>query len=245
MAIVGIIGGTGAALFPPAERAEEQYPDTEWGKPSAPVRCWTQEGHDILFLARHGVDGNIPPHRVNYRANIAALADAGADYIIALNAVGGISAEALPGSLVIPDQLIDYTWGRAHTRYDTSAVNIEYIDFTIPYDDEVRSVLVMAGANAGLRLQASGTYGVTQGPRLETAAEIDRLERDGCALVGMTAMPETGLAREYGLRYASCCIVVNAAAGRDNTAIHAEIDTHLRTGMQDAATLVAEFLRII
>jgi 5'-methylthioinosine phosphorylase len=245
MASIAIIGGTGAQLFPAAASARERYPDTEWGKPSAPLREWQQDGHDILFLSRHGVDGNIPPHRVNYRANIAALSTCGTDYVIALNAVGAIAADIVPGSLVLPDQLIDYTSGRAHSRYEGEKLETQYVDFTKPYDDKLRKILIKASGNTGIGLHPSGTYGVTQGPRLETAAEIDRLEQDGCSLVGMTAMPEAVLAREYGLPYASCAIVVNAAAGRSSTAIHAEIDQHLNSGMAAAAGLIAEFVRII
>ena len=242
MAIVGIMGGTGAALFPVAAETELSHPDTEWGPPSAPLLCWQQDNHDVVFLSRHGPTGNIPPHLVNYRANIASMAASGVDYLISLNAVGGIATGVRPGTLVLPDQLIDYTWGRAHTRYEGERLT-EYIDITEPYDSLLRGFLIKAAAAAELELTPSGTYGVTQGPRLETRAEIDRLERDGCTLVGMTGMPEASLAREYGLRYASCCMVVNVAAGRSNTAIHAEIDRYLAESMQSAASLLGQLLK--
>ena len=247
MAVIAVIGGTGADLFPVTDLREEPLARTEWGQPSAPLKRGRKSGHELVFLTRHGAEGNIPPHRVNYRANIAALHAVGADYIISLNAVGGIAAAAEPGQLVIPEQLIDYTWGREHSRYgdDNVALKTEYIDFTKPYDDFLRESLIKAAADSGIAVGAGGTYGVTQGPRLETAAEIDRLERDGCTIVGMTSMPEAALAREYGLRYASCSIVGNRAAGRSTEAIHSEIDTYLSAGMESAAALLEQFIRQI
>jgi purine nucleoside phosphorylase len=185
---------------------------------------------------------------VNYRANLQALQQAGAEQVIALNAVGGISAEA--GGLVIPDQLIDYTWGRAHTYYDTVEGPTEFIDFTMPYSDLLRSGLIRACAHAGVVVTPCGTYGVTQGPRLETAAEIDRLEQDGCDVVGMTAMPEAALARELGMPYAALALVVNAAAGRggeqgDGT-IQADIHAHIHADIaRYAAATVADAARVI
>jgi 5'-methylthioinosine phosphorylase len=240
---VAVIGGTGAALFPNPSAVETVQVDVKWGETSAAVQRWQQCGHEVFFIPRHGVDGEIAPHRVNYRANIQALKDLGTDAVIAINAVGGIAKNALPGQLVIPNQLIDYTWGREHTYFDGQSGKLKFIDFTIPYDENLRVKMIESGANRGLQLVTTGVYGVTQGPRLETAAEIDRLERDGCHIVGMTAMPEAALARELELPYASCCIVVNRAAGRSDAPIHDEIAEFLRQGMLRAAELVDSLLQ--
>ena len=243
MATVALIAGAGAGLYPLGDVSEVEEPETRWGWPSAALLTWQQAGHRVVYLARHGALGDIPPHLVNYRANIAALAACEVDSVIALNGVGAIRPDLAPGSLIIPDQLVDYTWGRPHTVFDAEREELEYIDFTEPYDKDLRSDLIEAGRSASLQLTAGATYGVTQGPRLETAAEIDRLERDGCDVVGMTSMPEAALARECGLSYASCCIVMNAAAGRGDGSIHAEIGAHMDAGMQAAASLFAEFLQ--
>lgn len=240
---VAIIGGTGAELFPGLSGAISVQPEVRWGSCSAAVECWSWHQHEILFLRRHGPDGAIPPHVVNYRANIQALCDLGADQIVALNAVGGITHQAAPGSLLIPDQLIDYTWGREHTYFDGTDTTLEFIEFTDPYESNLRKNLIDAAARLSLQLAGAGVYGATQGPRLETAAEIARLERDGCDVVGMTGMPEAALARELGVPYASCCFVVNWAAGKGSGAIHAEIDGFLRSGMEAVVSLLSEYLR--
>lgn len=243
MSVVGLIGGSGAELYPTHTDIEILQLDTVWGHPSAPIKVWKQHGHAIYFLARHGERSQIPPHRVNYQANIQALADLNVDYVIATNAVGGISAVAKPGMLIIPDQLIDYTSGRSHTYFDGDNNDFIFTEFTKPYNENLRFNLVDAGNNCELPIIAGGTYGVTQGPRLETAAEIDRLERDGCAIVGMTAMPEAALARELGLHYASCCSVVNYAAGRSEAAIHAEMAAFLQQGIERTAVLIDRLLQ--
>lgn len=248
MTAVAVIGGTGADYFPGRKDARLVPADNVWGQPSAPIEQWRAHGHTVMFLARHGLSGRIPPHRVNYRANLQALRDAGAEQIIALNAVGGISVPA--GQLVIPDQLIDYTWGRPHTFYDAAEGPTEFIEFTSPYSSNLRENLIHACARAGVSCTPRGTYGVTQGPRLETAAEIDRLERDGCDVVGMTAMPETALARELGIPYAALALIVNAAAGRggndglapDSGAIHSDIVRYARATMADAARVIDAYL---
>jgi 5'-methylthioinosine phosphorylase len=245
MSVIGLIGGSGAELYRNTADAELLHAETDWGSPSAPLQKWQQHGHEVYFLARHGQDGVIPPHRVNYRANIQALADAGAEYVVAMNAVGGISAAAKPGALVIPEQLIDYTSGRCHTYYDTIDSGVKFVEFTEPYDTKLRKLLIDAAHTIKLPVVAEGVYGVTQGPRLETAAEIDRLERDGCSIVGMTSMPEAALARELGLPYVSCCSVVNYAAGRSAAAIHAEIASFLQLGIGHTAQLIDQFLQDI
>lgn len=198
-------------------------------------------------MARHGEPGApaIAPHVVNYRANVWAFRELGVDHLLGINTVGGISHHAACGSLVLPDQLIDYSWGREHTYCGRTEFPLQHVEFTMPFSAPLREQLSSAAHRAGISLRSVGTYGVTQGPRLETAAEIDRMERDGCDLVGMTAMPEAGLARELGISYAICCVVVNQAAGRSpsGVGIHAEIAAHLAAGLSQAEALVQAFLR--
>jgi 5'-methylthioinosine phosphorylase len=167
----------------------------------------------VLFIARHARDHRVPPHRINYRANIWALREAGASQIIAVAAVGGIAPECPPGMLVVPDQLIDYTSGRESTFFDGTDNKVVHVDFTEPYDASLRKALAGGARRLGLPLLEGGVYGCTNGPRLETAAEITRMARDGCTLVGMTGMPEAVLARELALPYACLAVVANAAAG--------------------------------
>ena len=211
--MLGLIGGTALehlALENPLTRPV----DTRWGSPSAPLTLGRLGNTSVVWLNRHGERHTIPPHRVNYRANVAALAEQGAKAIIALNAVGGITPAMTAGSLVLPHQLVDYSWGRAHTFSDGDDEPVLHVDFTDPYDTDLRRCLLRAASAAGLDLVDGAVHGVVQGPRLETAAEILRLERDGCDIVGMTGMPEAGLARELGIPYASLAVVVNPAAGK-------------------------------
>jgi len=192
-----------------------------------------------VFLARHGYGSNIPPHRVNYRANIWALKDMGLENVIAVNAVGGIRPDLAPGTLLIPDQIIDYTSSRGHTFFEDGLSHVVHVDFTDPYCVRLRNVLVEAAQALGVA--EGGTYAATQGPRLETAAEVDRLERDGCHVVGMTGMPEAALARELDLCYAACAVVANPAAGRGPGPITmAEIDGHLKIGMEKVRALLGQ-----
>ena len=247
MAKLGIIAGSGAAFFPQIETAERHPAANSWGTVAGGIARWTELDHEVLLISRHGSTANIPPHRVNYRANIQALSDFGADGIVALNAVGGITAAMAPGQLVLPDQLIDYTWGREHTYYagEQAESPLEFADFTEPYSALLRQKVIDASAHAAVSLLRHGTYGATQGPRLETAAEIDRLERDGCDIVGMTGMPEAALARELGLHYVSCSFVVNWAAGRSAADIHAEMGSFLRSGMLQSAALIKALLTVL
>lgn len=242
---LGIIGGTGtAALF--GAGTVIGLKSGPWGATSAPLERCRLGRHEVIFLPRHGgADGPaIPPHRVNYRANIWAFRELGVDHVLGINAVGGIAPAAAPGRLVIPDQLIDYTWGRDHTYTGDSRFPLQHVEFTLPFSTALRDRLLAAGRACGLDLLPAGTYGATQGPRLETAAEIDRLERDGCHVVGMTAMPEAALARELGLSYAICCVVVNRAAGRSpgGLSIHSEIAASLDSGMAVVWRLVEGLL---
>ena len=195
-----------------------------------------------MFLARHGPAGTIPPHRVNYRANLSALQEAGARRVIAVNAVGGIRPGLdVPGRLVVPHQIVDYTYGRAHTFFEDDLEHVTHVDFTEPYCQPLRETLIEAGRRAGLEVVGRGVYGATQGPRLETAAEVDRLERDGCDIVGMTGMPEASLARELGLCYAAIALVANAAAGRGPGVLSMEeIERNLREGMRSVRSLLEQ-----
>ncbi len=205
--------------------------------------AWGSLQHaEVVFLARHGPDHNIPPHRVNYRANIRALHDAGVDRIIAVNAVGAISAEMRPGRVAIPHQIVDYTYGRDHTFFDRDLEHVVHVEFDPPYDTALRQGIIDAAVTAQVDAATEAVYGVTQGPRLETAAEIDRMARDGCDIVGMTAMPEAALAREIGLPYASICVVVNWAAGRGDGDIHRQMARYLDEGMRRVNTLLRSFL---
>ncbi|MBH04070.1 MAG: 5'-methylthioadenosine phosphorylase [Xanthomonadales bacterium] len=241
MSRVGIIGGTALAdLAGVAATAPPTVAETRYGPTSGPLVSGCYAGRDVAFLMRHGTGHRIAPHAINYRANIAALAAAGCDRVIAVAAVGGIAAEATPGRIVIPDQIIDYSWARKHTFYDDPCADgLDHIDFTEPYDSALRRQLSDSAAELGLGALERGVHGITQGPRLETAAEIDRMDRDGCHVVGMTGMPEAALAREAGLAYACCAVVVNKAAGRTGgLAIHAEIEATLAAAMGDIERLL-------
>ncbi|MFO7602536.1 MAG: S-methyl-5'-thioinosine phosphorylase [Gammaproteobacteria bacterium] len=240
MSKIAIIGGTGMTMMKNLEIVRRELVHTTYGEPSGPITLGTLAEHEIIFLARHGYGHTIPPHKINYRANIAALKDAGAEMIIAINAVGGITANMRPEALVIPDQIIDYTWSRTNTFFEEGLEQVVHIDFTHPYCEALRQKIIKASQQCGVKLITSGTYGATQGPRLETAAEVTRLERDGCDIVGMTGMPEAALARELGLCYASICVVANMAAGKGPAEITMEdIDKNLQQGMEDTRSLLA------
>lgn len=237
MNMLGIIGGTGLATLEGMSIERSEPVTTPWGEPSAPLLHGRFAGRPAVFLARHGSAHTIAPHAVNYRANIWALRESGVARIIAVNAVGGIGAAFGPGTLAVPDQIIDYSWGRVHSFYDEPGEALQHVDFTEPYSRALRQVLLEAAARANLPVRDGAVYAVTQGPRLETAAEIDRLARDGCDIVGMTGMPEAGLARELGLEYACCAVVVNRAAGRGGD-IHGELERWVAEGMAAARRLL-------
>lgn len=244
MVTVAIIGGTGLNRLPGLECSAEHSIKTPWGETSHPIQEGRLQGRPAYFLARHGVPHRIPPHAINYRANIRALRELGVDEVVGINAVGGIDPAHVPGHLVVADQLIDYTWGREHTFFDGAGADLRHIDFTSPYDADMRSRLIACATELGLGFSPTGTYGVTQGPRLETAAEVRRLGADGCDVVGMTGMPEAALAVEAGLRYAAVCMVVNPAAGLSEAPI-AETDILAIVEREAAAIaeLLAAFLR--
>jgi 5'-methylthioinosine phosphorylase len=210
---LAVIGGTGLYALAALERAERREVSTDWGRPSSMVTLGTLGGRRIAFLARHGERHTIAPHRVNYRANIAALHRLGVHRIVAVNAVGGIRADMAPRVLAIPDQLVDYTSGRGSSFGDADGAPVRHVEFGEPYSAPMRRGLLDAAKRAGVAVIDGGCYGVTQGPRLETRAEIARLRRDGCDMVGMTGMPEAALARELAMDYACLAVVANWAAG--------------------------------
>jgi 5'-methylthioinosine phosphorylase len=220
MTELGIIGGTGAVEL--LDVLDQRDIETPFGMPSAPLARVRLGGRDAWFLARHGRPHRIAPHRVNYRANIEAFRMLGVRELIAINAVGGIDPRLEPGALVVPDQLIDYTWGRESTFGNDQDRSLVHIEFGQPFSAGLRQRLLAAGLDLRLKLHDGGCCAVTQGPRLETEAEIQRLARDGADLVGMTSLPEAALAREAGIDYASLCVVANLAAGVAGEAISME-----------------------
>lgn len=211
---LGLIGGTGLDHWGQAVRTHAL--DSAYGPSSAPLAEFQVAGLQVFFLPRHGTGHNIPPHAVNYRANIDILRQVKVDGIIAVNAVGGIAGHCRPGGLCIPDQLIDYTWGRVHSFSMSADDDLQHVDFTHPFSSQLRTGLIQAAGQAKVEITRTGCLGVMQGPRFETAAEIQRLAGNGCDLVGMTSMPEAALAREAALEYACLCVVANNAAGLDD-----------------------------
>ncbi|MFC3606508.1 S-methyl-5'-thioinosine phosphorylase [Stutzerimonas tarimensis] len=243
MTIHAIIGGTGLTELTGMTDLEPLHLDTPYGPPSAPVLRGEFAGRPVLFLARHGHPHRIPPHQVNYRANLWALKEAGAEAVLAMNAVGGIHMAMGSGHFCVPHQLIDYTYGREHTFFAGALEHVTHVDFSYPYDPALRQHLIAALAAEGYAFSDHGVYGCTQGPRLETAAEVVRLERDGCDIVGMTGMPEAVLARELDLPYACLSLVVNPAAGKTAGVITmAEIEAVLAEGIGKARAVLARVL---
>jgi len=210
---LAVIGGTGLYRLAALESVETLSAGTVYGEASAPVRIGTIAGKRVAFLARHGEGHSLPPHQVNYRANLRRLKDIGASKVLAITAVGGITEHYGPRAIGCPDQIIDYTWGRVSTICEEPGSEVLHVDFTEPYSEPLRQEVLAAAKKISLPIVDGGCYGATQGPRLESRAEIARLRRDGCDLVGMTGMPETSLAREMGLDYACLALVANWAAG--------------------------------
>ncbi|MFO1430451.1 MAG: S-methyl-5'-thioinosine phosphorylase [Candidatus Competibacteraceae bacterium] len=244
--LLAIIGGTGLTSLETLSISRREMVSTPYGEPSGPLTHGELGNKAVVFLARHGYGHTIPPHKVNYRANLWALQHIGVDRIIAVAAVGGIRADMEPGCLAFPDQIIDYTWSRGHTFFEDDLTHVTHIDFTYPYCEDLRQQLIQAARRAGLEAREGGTYAAMQGPRLETAAEILRLERDGCDMVGMTGMPEAALARELGLRYATCAVVANWAAGKSGGEITMEaIQRQLIGGMEKVKILLREVITLL
>ncbi|MGV6859875.1 MAG: S-methyl-5'-thioinosine phosphorylase [bacterium] len=243
MAKIGIIGGTGVTRMKHLTVTGREVLHTPYGEPSGIITRGTLFGHEVVFLARHGYTHNIPPHKINYRANVWGMKHLEVDCVVAFAAVGGITEEMAPGKVVIPDQLVDYTYGRPHTFFEEDLSSVTHIDFSEPYCPIIRPKLIEAARAAEIAAIEHGVYAVTQGPRLETAAEINRLESDGCTLVGMTAMPEAALAKELELGYATLAIVANYAAGRgDGPITMDDIQRSVDSGMKDAIRILEAFL---
>ena len=243
--MLAIIGGSGLAQLDSLTLTHREIARTPWGEPSCALSYGLLSGTEVIFIARHGYGHTIPPHLINYRANLWALKEAGASAIIAVAAVGGIAAECGPGVLAVPSNLIDYTYSRAMTYFEGESTvmpqAVHHIDFTEPYDVALRQRLLAAAQRAGEAVIDGGIYGVTQGPRLETAAEIARMERDGCTLVGMTNMPEAALARELDIPYACLAVSVNHAAGKASST-HAISVANMHEVMADAMRRVNHIL---
>ena len=242
---IAIIGGTGLASFPGLKIIRKEVVRTPFGTPSGPITFGDYCGKKIIFLPRHGSQHTIPPHMVNYRANIWALRDKQVKNVVAIAAVGGINSEIDPTRIVIPDQIIDYTYGRKQTFFEKDLSQVKHIDFSQPYDQDLRAKLIKASELAEINVFEGGVYGATQGPRLETAAEINKMERDGCDVVGMTGMPEAALARELEIAYAHCAISVNWAAGRSKELITLDsIRECTKQGTEKVRAILAKLMEI-
>jgi 5'-methylthioadenosine phosphorylase len=238
--MLAIIGGSGLTKLSTLAVVRREVVRTPYGEPSSILSFGRIGRRDVVFIARHGHGHTIPPHRVNYRANLRALKDAGATAVVAVASVGGIRGHA-PGELVLPHQLIDYTSGRASTFFDGGGLPVVHVDFTHPYTPELRATCLDAASESGIALTNGGVYGAVDGPRLETAAEIDRMDRDGATMVGMTGMPEAALARELELPYVAICVVVNHAAGRGDSALAISMEALVQTleaGMEKVRALL-------
>ena len=245
MTHLAIIGGTGLTQLGGLTISKRETLATPYGAASAEFITGELFGKRVVFLARHGNPHRIPPHNINYCANIWGLKQLGVERIIAVAAVGGITTSMAPGHIAIPDQIIDYSYGRKHTFFADDNFPLTHIDFSFPYHAKLRAELIAAAQQVGLSISETATYGCTQGPRLETIAEIRRMEQDGCDLVGMTGMPEAALARELGMEYASLSVIANWAAGKTEGEISmAEIEHNLQLGMAKAVDLLKGFMAL-
>jgi len=239
-----IIGGSGLAKLSALETPRRQVMRTPYGEPSGALTFGRLAGADVVFLARHGYGHTLAPHEINYRANVWALRELKVEGVISVATVGGIRPDLGPGTLVLPDQIIDYTHSRKSTFFEGSEMPVIHVDFTEPYTPALRAELLAAAAACGEPLVDGGIYACSQGPRLETAAEIERIARDGGDMVGMTGMPEAALAREAELAYAAIGVVVNHAAGRGDSR-HAikldQLEEVMRATVVRAVAILAAF----
>lgn len=241
--MLAIIGGTGLSRLADLEITRREILRTPFGEPSGTLTFGKVGRAEICFLARHGYGHTFAPHEVNYRANLWAIREVGAKRVIAVNSVGGIAPDMGPGVIAIPDQIIDYTWGRKHTFFEGPEAPVNHVDFTHPYCAETRKLLASAAMRAEISVVPGGVYAATQGPRLETAAEILRLQRDGATMVGMTGMPEAALARELDLPYAAIALSVNHAAGLGDSKVAiqlGDLQVVLETGMRRILRILEE-----
>jgi 5'-deoxy-5'-methylthioadenosine phosphorylase len=236
---LAVIGGSGLYRLDETSAIDRFTVATPYAADPVELTLEQTAAGAVWFLPRHGAGHSLAPHLINYRANLWALREAGVDTVIAVNAVGGITEPMQPGTLILPHQLIDYSSGREHTYFTGPHALEKHVDFTWPYDRALAALLQQNAHMLDIPVDAGAVYACTQGPRLETAAEIRRLQRDGCDIVGMTGMPEAGLARELGMRYACIALVVNRAAGIGADAItHDEILRHLREGVGKVRAIV-------
>lgn len=244
---VAVISGSGASLqMPGLESSEKIDLNTPYGKTSSPIYRARIAGCETYVLFRHGAVHKIPPHKINYRANIWALAELGCDVAVSIATVGGIRSDLKPGDLVLPDQVVDYTWGRETTFYDGDDGKVGHLEIAAPYCAQLRELIVRAGEISGIDIVDGGAYAVTQGPRFETAAEIDRIEKDGGSIVGMTGMPETALAAEKRICYACVALIVNQAAGRGDQAVDmVEIRQSWKVGYQRISALLGQSIELL
>jgi 5'-methylthioinosine phosphorylase len=243
---LAVIGGSGLYRLDETASVETFPVVTPYAADPVELMLEHTAAGSVWFLPRHGRDHRVAPHLINYRANVWALREAGVDNVIAMNAVGGISERMEAGALVLPDQLIDYSWGREHTFFTGPHALDKHVDFTWPYDRELGALLQQTAHMLDLPVQQGAVYACTQGPRLETAAEIRKLRQDGCDIVGMTGMPEAGLARELGMRYACLALVVNKAAGLGADAItHDAMREHLQSGISKVQALLLAALPLL
>jgi len=241
--LTAIIGGTGLTQYPGLEIDREELIDTPLGAPSAPLVFASLHGQPVVFIARHGHPHKFPPNKINYRANMLALQQVGVTHIIAVNAVGGITPAMGAEAICIPDQIIDYTFGRDDTYFDGVYKPLDHVDFSYPYDGALSEKLFAAANSIKEKVQMGGVYAATQGPRLETVAEILRLEKDGCHVVGMTGMPEAVLARELNIPYACIALVVNPAAGKSEGVITMDdIYLALEHGVSKVQKIITAYL---
>ena len=242
-----VLGGSGLSQLPGFEVTKRKVQRTPYGEPSGALTIGMLAGHEIVFLARHGYGHTIAPHQINYRANLWALSQLNIDGILSVASVGGIRSDLKPGQLVVPDQILDYTHGREATFFEGDNQAVSHIDFTWPYDQTLRTALSMAADSVGEQVVQGGCYACTQGPRLETAAEIKRLGKDGADIVGMTGMPEAALARELEIPYAHLALVVNQAAGIGDSAqqiSHAQISKTVHEGMGRVMSIIKSMVQL-